>query len=102
MKRSRIWLLLALLLAIALVTSGCFQIRAFSVNRKSLGAKRGGHGQAAACTRSALAPPTPRSGRVVLLIGTDDIAYDRASQVRPHGNWGGPVGQGRPTTPCAT
>jgi len=33
MKRSRTWLLLALLLVIALVTSGCFQIRMFKLNK---------------------------------------------------------------------
>ena len=35
MKRSRIFLLLALLLAIVLVTSGCFQIRMFKLNKDS-------------------------------------------------------------------
>lgn len=37
MKRSRIWVMVALLLVIALVTSGCFQIRFFKMNKKSLG-----------------------------------------------------------------
>lgn len=92
MKRSRVWLLLAMLLAIALVTSGCFQIRSFSVNRKSLGANE------VATVNLSLYPLSTASaentvGRVVLLIGTDDISYDRTSRFDLTGNWGGPVGR---------
>jgi len=91
-KRSRVWLLLALLLVIALVTSGCFQIRSFQVSPRSLAANQ------VATVNLNLYPLSTSSaetqpGRVVLLVGTHDIAYDRTSRFDLSGNWGGPTGR---------
>lgn len=92
MKRSRAGLLLALLLVIALVTSGCFQIRSFQVSPRSLAANQ------VATVNLNLYPLSMSSaetqpGRVVLLVGTHDIAYDRTSRFDLSGNWGGPTGR---------
>ncbi|MBM3694374.1 MAG: hypothetical protein FJW79_00300 [Actinobacteria bacterium] len=92
MKRQRTWLLLALLLVVALVTSGCFQIRAFSITPKSLAAN------GTAQVKLSLFPLSRSTldtqvGRVVLLVGTSNIAYQYASNFDLTGNWGGPVGK---------
>jgi hypothetical protein len=92
MRRSRLFLLAGLLAAVALVTSGCFQIRSFSLNRKSLTANEVARVDLKLFPLS-MASAENQAGRVVLLIGTDDIAYTRASRFDLGGNWGGPVGR---------
>ncbi|MBN2112552.1 MAG: hypothetical protein JW785_00330 [Acidimicrobiia bacterium] len=93
MKRSRIWLLLALLLAIALVTSGCFQIRMFKINKDSLAA-----GEMVTVRTEAfpvsMSTVDTNEGYYFLLIGYDNIDWQGSSQIDADGNWGGPYNKG--------
>jgi hypothetical protein len=95
-KRSRTWLLLALLLAIALVTSGCFQIRMFKLNKDSLSAEETVTVRVETYPVSMSTTDTS-SGYFFLLIGYDNIAWHGSSQVDVEGNWGGPYNKGNNT-----
>ena len=93
MKRSRIWLLLALLLAIALVTSGCFQIRMFKLNKDSIAAgERSPSGWRP--SRVSMSTTDTQVGYYFLLIGYDNIDWQGSSQIDADGNWGGPYNKG--------
>jgi hypothetical protein len=93
MKRSRVWLLLALLLAIALVTSGCFQIRMFKLNKDSIAA-----GEMVTVRIEAFPVSTNTAdtqvGYYFLLIGYDNIDWQGSSQIDADANWGGPYNKG--------
>jgi len=91
MKRSRVWMLLALF-AVALLTSGCFQIRAFTITPKSLAANGVAQVKLSLYPVSTSGFDTQR-GYVVLLVGTGNIDYAYASNFDLTGNWGGPVGK---------
>jgi len=93
MRRSRIWLLLGLLLVIALVTSGCFQIRMFRLNVDSLAAGETVSVRLESYPVSMDVADT-QSGYFVLLIGYDNIDWQGASPIDADGNWGGPYGKG--------
>jgi hypothetical protein len=92
-KRSRIFLLLGLLLVIVLVTSGCFQIRMFKLNKDSVAAGE-------QVTMRVEAYPVDMSGTdtnpgyFFLLIGYDNIDWQGSSQIDADGNWGGPYNKG--------
>jgi hypothetical protein len=92
-KRSRIWLLLALLLVIALLTSGCFQIRMFKLNKDSIAA-----GEMVTVRTEAypvgMSSTDTQPGFYFLLIGYDGIDWQGSSQVDADGNWGGPYNKG--------
>jgi hypothetical protein len=92
MKRSRTWLLVALTLVVALLSAGCFQIRAFFIEPKSLAAGEVAQVKLSLFPLSTNAFDT-QVGRVVLLVGIDDIEFAYASNFDLTGNWGGPVGQ---------
>ena len=89
MKRSRIWLLLALLLAIALLASGCFQIRGLKLKALSLAANESGIAKLELYPVS-MAEIESFDARVVLLIGVDEIEFDKVSAFDNTANWGGP------------
>ena len=93
MKRSRIWLLLALLLVIALLTSGCFQIRMFKLNKDSIAAGEMVTVRVETFPVSMSTTDT-QSGYFFLLIGYDTIDWQGSSQVDADGNWGGPYNKG--------
>ncbi|MFH1330207.1 MAG: hypothetical protein ABIJ48_06125 [Actinomycetota bacterium] len=96
MKRSRVWLMLALLLAIALVTSGCFQIRMFKLNKRSLAAGEMVNVRVETYPMS-MSQTDTQHGYFVLLIGMKNISWHGASQVDVDGNWGGPYNKGNNT-----
>lgn len=93
MKRSRIFLLLGLLLVIALVTSGCFQIRMFKLNKDSIA-----EGEMITVRTEAyplgMNTTDTNVGYYFLLIGYDDIDWQGSSQIDADGNWGGPYNKG--------
>lgn len=93
MKRSRTWLLLALLLVIALVTSGCFQIRMFKLNKRSIAA-----GEMITVRTEAfpvsMSTADTNEGYYFLLIGYDNIDWQGSSQIDADANWGGPYNKG--------
>jgi hypothetical protein len=92
-KRSRIFLLPALLLVIVLVTSGCFQIRMFKLNKDSIAAGEMVTVRVETFPISMNTTDT-QSGYFFLLIGYDNIDWQGASQVDVDANWGGPYNKG--------
>jgi len=92
-KRSRIFLLLGLLLVIALVTSGCFQIRMFKLNKDSIAAGEMVTVRVETFPVSMSTTDT-QQGYFFLLIGYDNIDWQGSSQVDADGNWGGPYNKG--------
>lgn len=96
MKRSRIWLLLALLLVIALVTSGCFQIRMFKISPKSAAAGE----QITVRTEAypqGMGSVLNQPGFYFVLIGHDNVDWLGSSQIDADGYWGGPYEKGNNT-----
>ncbi len=96
MKRSRVFLLLALLLAVVLATSGCFQIRMFKLNKDSIAAGE------MVTVRVETFPVSMNTtdtqvGYFFLLIGYDNIDWQGSSQVDADGYWGGPYNKGNNT-----
>jgi len=92
-KRSRIFLLLGLLIVIALVTSGCFQIRMFKLNKDSIAAGELVTVRTEAYPLSMNTTDT-NVGYYFLLIGYDNIDWQGSSQIDADGNWGGPYNKG--------
>jgi hypothetical protein len=93
MKRSRVWLMLALLLVIALVTSGCFQIRMVKISPKSAAAGE----QITVRTEAyplSMSTADTQEGYYFLLIGYTNIDWLGSSQIDVDGNWGGPYNKG--------
>jgi hypothetical protein len=92
-KRSRIFLLLGLLLVIVLVTSGCFQIRMFKLNKDSIAA-----GEMITVRTETfpvgMSQTDTQVGYFFLLIGYDNIDWQGSSQIDADGNWGGPYNKG--------
>ncbi len=89
--RSRRLPIVVLILVLALLTSGCFQIRLFKIQgRYSLAPG------AATAVQMDLYPVALSLGnagqRVVILIGLEQLDYHSRSQFDLAGNWGGPMG----------
>jgi hypothetical protein len=83
--------MLILVLALALLTSGCFQIRLFKIKgRYSL---EPGTATAVQLDLYPVALSLGNAGsRVVILIGLEQLDYHSRSQFDLVGNWGGPMG----------
>lgn len=87
--RSRRVATIVLVLVLALLTSGCFQIRLFKIKgRYSLAP---GTSTAVQLDLYPVALSTGTASRVVILIGLDQLNYHSRSLFDLAGNWGGPA-----------
>lgn len=87
MRKSRLWLMAALLVVFGLLTSACFQIRYLSYWPKALTVGE------IAKVKVNLFPVATSIGveaYVVILVGLDDLDLDSVSDFDMLGNWGGP------------
>jgi hypothetical protein len=91
--RSRRVAFVGLVLALALVSSGCFQIRMFKIEgRYSLETTAPADQTAVQVDLypMALATALQQNDRIVLLIGLQNLDFRLMQQWDPAGNWGGP------------
>jgi hypothetical protein len=86
-----------LVLALALLTSACFQIRLFKI--KGVYSLSPGTSTAVQLDLYPVALSLGNAGsRVVILIGLEQLDYHSRSQFDLTGNWGGPMGSGQDDT----
>ena len=84
------WVVAALVIVIALITSGCFQIRFFKVKTKSLAA-----GETTRISFEwfpvSMSSIDTSNARIFMLIGLDYIELAQFSKFDLQGNWNGPL-----------
>lgn len=96
-SRPRRVAMIVLVVVLALLTTGCFQIRLFKIKgRYSLPP---GTSTAVQLDLYPVALSLGNAGsRVVILIGLEQLDYHSRSQFDLAGNWGGPMGSGQDNT----